>query len=163
MYSNGEANKLFNAYKSSGNKQENYPKKETDRNSTTLSPCLESTAIRERLIQSTGRRNSCNLSARCINALYHVAGNLCQSGAAVGAVFLTIADLNDRQKDAIGGITIGLIALGTFCFWQLSCCPHQNEESVSDSSYSGIHMPTLGSDQVIFETETETETESDSV
>lgn len=83
--------------------------------------------------------------ARCVNVFNNLAGNLFQLGALVGATLLTAADLSDRHKDAIGGMTIGCIALGTFCFWQLSCCHQQSAEKPASSSYSQLPAPSTDS------------------
>jgi len=94
-------------------------------------------------------------SAACINGIYHTVGNLFLGGAFVGTAVLTIADLNDRQKDAVGGLTMGLIFVGAICFWNLACCPQKAQKSISDSSYSGFQSMSERGEYQKSDTETE--------
>jgi hypothetical protein len=91
-----------------------------------------------RLDMATTRSCLWRSSAGCINGIYHTVGNLFLSGAFAGAAVLTVADLNDRQKDAVGGLTMALIFVSGICFWNLACCPQKTQRSISDSSYSGF-------------------------
>lgn len=119
---------------------------------------------RERLLASTSSSTSTR-SARCLKGIYHAAGNAFQTGALIGAAILTVTNLDDRQKDAVGGLTIGCIVLGTFFFWQLSCCHPQTSVGARSESFSinsdeseQNHAPFSG-----IKTESNTESDIDKV
>jgi len=92
----------------------------------------------DQLNQAAKFRNQCGISGRCINGVYHVLGNLSLGGAFAGAALQTVANLNDRQKDAVGALTMSLIFIGAFCFWNLACCPQRRGRSNSDTSFYGL-------------------------
>ncbi len=77
-------------------------------------------------------------AAGCINSLYHTAGNISLGGAFAAVATYTVTDLDDRQKDAVGGLTMGLIFLGAICFWNLTCCPQKAQKPISEGTYSGF-------------------------
>jgi len=89
-----------------------------------------------RLNQLSKRFGAWSLSPGCINGIYHAVGNVSFCGAFAGVALLTTADLGDRQKDAVGGLTMALIALGAISFWNLACCSRKNQNSNSDGSVS---------------------------
>ncbi len=66
--------------------------------------------------------NQTAMARRCINGIYPAAANLSSGAAFAGAMVLTAFDLGVGYRLLVGGVTMGLIAFGTFCFWRLTCC-----------------------------------------
>lgn len=97
----------------------------------------EDQAPGQNILESTSKKtgNGCT-QAHCLSWAYNIAGNLSLAGAFIGAGLLTTASLNDRQKDGVGGLTMGLIALGAICFWNLAYCTSKNKKMDLEESSS---------------------------
>lgn len=83
----------------------------------------------QKLLNSVKPNRYCNARPNIINTVYSVVGNTSLVGAVITAILMVATDMDAPKKEAVGGLTIGLIVTGAFCFWHLAYCPQKNQKS----------------------------------